>query len=440
MEQADVDRYARTAQNLVGGWQPDHKDDPLNDRLAARVGWSLGGLALCLAGVQVVLQVANQPVLHGVDRLQPEIVAIPGFAAMGSVLIARRPRNLIGWVFLAVALGTAVEGFALQYAIRALATAPGSLPLGSFMAWLAQVVGTVDTLPLALLLLFFPNGRLPSRRWQPLVWVLGICTALLTAGLAFYPGPIDLTGARQIPNPAAISSTAWIPAPYWVLPVWFAALLASAAAPLVRLRRATGDERLQLKWLAYLAGVVASVGLVASLIVNDHPVVGNGLAVLVVVGAGVGFPMVTGIAILKYRLYDIDRLISRTLVYGALTAILGLGYVTGVLLLRQLTGSVTGRSSLAVAGSTLAMAALFQPARHWIQQVVDRRFNRRHYDAARTIETFSIRLREEIDLDPLTQELLAVVDHTVQPTTASLWLRPRQPNEASKSRATRWDY
>jgi hypothetical protein len=136
----------------------------LNDRLAARVGWSLGGLALCLAGLQVVLQVANQPVLHGVDRLQPEIVAIPGFATMGSVLIASRPRNLIGWVFLAVALGTAVEGFALQYAIRALATAPGSPPLGSFMAWLAQVVGTVDILPLALLLLFFPNGRLPSRR------------------------------------------------------------------------------------------------------------------------------------------------------------------------------------------------------------------------------------------------------------------------------------
>jgi hypothetical protein len=117
--------------------------------------------------------------------------------------------------------------------------------------------------------------------------------------------------------------------------------------------------------------------------------------------------------------------------------VLGLGYVAGVLLLRQLTGSVTGRSSLAVAGSTLAMAALFQPARHWIQQVVDRRFNRRHYDAARTIETFSIRLREEIDLDPLTRELLAVVDHTMQPTTASLWLRPRQPNEASKRRMPR---
>jgi hypothetical protein len=145
-----------------------------------------------------------------------------------------------------------------------------------------------------------------------------------------------------------------------------------------------------------------------------------------------------GIAILKYRLYDIDRLISRTLVYGMLTAVLGLGYVAGVLVLRQFTGAVTGSSSLAVAGSTLAMAALFQPARRWIQQAVDRRFNRRRYDAARTIHTFSARLREQIDLDTLTQEVLAVVDHTMQPTTASLWLRP--PNEPSKSHATGWNY
>jgi hypothetical protein len=184
--------------------------------------------------------------------------------------------------------------------------------------------------------------------------------------------------------------------------------------------------------------VVASVGLVASLIANNHPLVGESLGVLVVVGVGVGFPVATGIAILKYRLYDIDRLISRTLVYGTLTAVLGLGYVAGVLLLRQLTGAVTGSSSLAVAGSTLAMAALFQPARSWIQQVVDRRFNRRRYDAARTIQTFSARLREQVDLDTLTQELLTVIGHTMQPTTASLWLRP--PNETSKSHATGWDY
>jgi hypothetical protein len=227
-------------------------------------------------------------------------------------------------------------------------------------------------------------------------------------------------------------------APVLVFPVWYIALLASAAAPLVRLRRATGDERLQLKWLAYAAGVVAAVGLVASLIVNDHPLLGNSLGVLVVVGVGVGFPVAIGIAILKYRLYDIDRLISRTLVYGTLTAVLGLGYVAGVLLLRPLTGGVTGSSSLAVAGSTLAMAALFQPARRRIQTAVDRRFNRRRYDAARTVQTFSARLREQVDLDTLTQEVLAVVDHTMQPTTASLWLRP--PDEMSKSHATGWDY
>jgi hypothetical protein len=221
-------------------------------------------------------------------------------------------------------------------------------------------------------------------------------------------------------------------------------LLASAAAPLVRLRRATGDERLQLKWLAYGAGVVASAGLVASLIVNDHPLVGESLGVLVVLGAGVGFPVAIGIAILKHRLYDIDRLISRTLAYGTLTAVLGLGYIAGVLLLRQLTGGVTGSSSLAVAGSTLAMAALFQPARRWIQQAVDRRFNRRRYHAAKTIEAFSARLREQIDLDTLSTELLAVVDQTTEPTLISLWLRPSASGSSgtagSEARPTTWSY
>jgi hypothetical protein len=437
-KQAEVDGHARGTRHLVEGEPPDHEDDPVTNRLAARLAWSLWTLALCLVVAQVMLLIFNQPVLHGVDRLQPEIVAIPGFATMGAVLTARRPRNPIGWVFLAVALGAAVEGFTLQYAIRALAIAPGSLPLGWFMAWLSQIVGPVGILPLALLLLLFPNGRLPSRRWRPLVWVLGLCTLFLTVGLALYPDPLDLGAGRQFPTPIGISIPPWVLAPYFVFPVWFVALLASAAAPLFRLRRATGDERLQLKWLAYVAGVVASVGLIASLTVNDHPLVGNSLGVLVVVGVGVGFPVATGIAILKHRLYDIDRLISRTLVYGTLTAVLGLGYIAGVLLLRQLTGAVTGSSSLAVAGSTLAMAALFQPARRWIQQAVDRRFNRHRYDAARTIQTFSARLREQIDLDTLTKEVLAVVDHTMQPTTVSLWLRP--PNETSKSHATGWDY
>jgi hypothetical protein len=312
------------------------------------------------------------------------------------------------------------------------------------MAWLSQIVGPVGILPLALLLVLFPNGRLPSRRWRPLVWVLGLCTVFLTVGLALYPGSLDLGGGRRIPTPIGISIPPWVLAPYLVFPVWFIALLASAAAPLVRLRRATGDERLQLKWLAYGAGVVASVGLVASLIVNDHPLVGESLGVLVVLGAGVGFPVAIGIAILKHRLYDIDRLISRTLAYGTLTAVLGLGYIAGVLLLRQLTGDVTGSSSLAVAGSTLAMAALFQPARRWIQQAVDRRFNRRRYHAPKTIEAFSARLREQIDLDTLSTELLAVVDQTTEPTLISLWLRPSAPGSSgtagSEARPTTWSY
>jgi hypothetical protein len=168
----------------------------VTSRLAARLAWSLWTLALCLAVAQVMLLISNQPVLVGVDRLPPEIVAVPGFATMGAVLTTRRPRNPIGWVFVAVALGVAVEGFTLHYAIRALAVAPGSLPLGWFMAWLSQILGPMGTLPLALLLLLFPNGRLPSRRWRPLVWVLGACTVFLTLGFALYPGSLDLGGGR----------------------------------------------------------------------------------------------------------------------------------------------------------------------------------------------------------------------------------------------------
>ena len=292
------------------------------------------------------------------------------------------------------------------------------------MAWLSQILGPMGTLPLALLLLLFPNGRLPSRRWRPLVWVLGLCTVLLTVGFALYPGSLDLGGGRQIPTPIRISIPRWVLAPVLVFPVWYIALLAAAAAPLVRLRRATGDERLQLKWLAYGAGVVASVGLVASLIVNDHPLVGNSLGVLVVLGLGVGFPVATGIAILKYRLYDIDRLINRTLVYGLLTAVLA-GYSPACCFFGQLTwrwspGRPAGRSP----ASTLAVAALFQPARRRVQAAVDRRFNRRKYNTAKTVEAFSARLRDQVDLDTLSAELLAVVDQTMQPTAASLWFRP----------------
>jgi hypothetical protein len=212
-----------------------------------------------------------------------------------------------------------------------------------------------------------------------------------------------------------------------------------AVSLLRRLERAQGLERGQLKWFAYavaLVGVSLAVHLAALTV--GFPLVESATLVVLLV-AILGVPVAIGIAVLRYRLYDIDRLINRTLVYGLLTALLAGVYALVVLVLGQLFGGIGGNPpSWVVAGATLTVAALFQPARRRIQAVVDRRFNRRKYDAARTVEAFSARLRDEVDLDALSAELLAVVDQTMQPTAASLWLRP--PDEASGPNSPRWDY
>lgn len=243
----------------------------MNDRRSTRLAWSLWSFALVSIAAWMLLLIANQPVLAGIDRLPPEVLlVVPGFATMGAVLAARRPHHPIGWLFLAVGLGAAVQACTFQYALRALDTAPGSLPLGGFMAWLSQPLQPLTYLAVALLLLLFPTGQLPSRRWRPLVWVLGVLAALLALSFALLPGSIELAGGRRIPTAPAGWMPRWVISPSLVFPVWWLALVV-AAAPLVRLRRATGQERNQLKWLAYIAGLVAVIGLIAGGAVNQHP-------------------------------------------------------------------------------------------------------------------------------------------------------------------------
>jgi MFS family permease len=224
-----------------------------------------------------------------------------------------------------------------------------------------------------------------------------------------------------------------------------ATLAAAALGPLLRFRRADPTQRQQLKWFAFVIGVCVISVLVALAVVAVLPIVATVLWGVATVGVVAGLPVAVALAILRYRLYDIDRLINRTVVYATLTAVLGLGYAGAVLALGQLFGGVGERTpSWAVAGVTLAMAALFQPARRRIQQAVDRRFNRRKYNTAKTIEAFSTRLRDQIDLDTLSTELLAVVDQTMKPTRASLWLRPPPPGSSATPRSaatpTTWAY
>jgi hypothetical protein len=272
------------------------------------------------------------------------------------------------------------------------------------------------------LLLLYPTGRLLSRRWRPVAWavaawgLLGLVALVANPELAD-PGFWDPVGGRGLGGQFATKAIESDVAIGWLLVLLALMLAATALASLVvRFRRARGVERQQLKWLAYGWGLSAAANTLVpvSWAAGILPWLVNWAVAIAI-----------AVAILRYRLYDIDRLINRTLVYGLLTALLAAVYAGIVLVLGQLFGGIsTEPPSWAVAGATLAVAALFQPARRRIQAVVDRRFNRRKYNAVKTVETFSARLRDEVDLDTLSVELLAVVDQTMQPSKVSLWLRP----------------
>ena len=400
---------------------------------ATRLVWTLTALSALLLVLAVVLLVLNRDL--GFRVLSPHLFVVPGFAVVGLVLAVRRPGHTIGWLFVGMGLVAAVQAFSFEYAIRALVTAPGSLPAAFWMAWLAAWTWTLNLPALALLLLWFPDGRVPSPRWRVVPWLLGVAVAGITVWTMLQPGPIDLSVVK-IANPAGLAALDGptvqalgnVPGILAFLTL-FVGSVACALAPFVRRRRADPIERQQLKWLAFVAAASGLAGAAGFLMVGfGHSavaIVGGLLLLLTLTGIAIGIPVAVGLAILRYRLYDIDQVINRTLVYALLTAVLGLGYAGVVLTLGQLLGR--RNSSLAVAGATLAMAALFQPLRRRIQQLVDRRFNRRRYNAGQTIQAFSARLRDQVDLDTLTGELLAVADQTMQPTQASVWLRDNPP-------------
>jgi hypothetical protein len=418
-------------------------------RTAGRVAWSLWGLAVVLEVAAIGLWLANHAILvsrFGSTQFQPHVFLVPGYATVGAVIAARRG-NRIGWLFVAFGLAAALLAFAESYFVRGAMLTPGSLPAARIAGWIASVLWPSGFLFLGLLSLLFPDGRLPSPRWRPIALALAISWTGFILSIAFTPGKMTLQGLTTT-NPmgiAALGHPGWRAVAQGAAVLAVATLGAAALAPLLRFRRADPVQRQQLKWFAFLIGVCAASALVASALLGVLPVVATVLWGVAIAGVVVGLPAAVGLAILRYRLYDIDRLINRTLVYATLTAVLGLGYAAAVLALGQLFGGVGERTpSGAVAGATLAVAALFQPARRRIQQAVDRRFNRRRYDVARTIEEFSTRLRDQIDLDTLSTEVLAVVDQTMEPTRVSLWLRPSPHGSSgtprSEVRPTTWAY
>jgi hypothetical protein len=392
------------------------------------VAWSM--LAVFLAGntVGVLLSAARG---HGLED-STFVLAFAAFMAVGAVIVAHRPGNAVGWIFSAIGLLTAIGWPATEYAARANLARPDALPGAVLAAWFTSWFW-YSTLGLLLVFtpLLFPTGRLLSARWRPVAVAAAVATVGITTLSALKPtlqdenyvvrNPIGLAGVQD-PEESAAGAV--------LFGLLLVCMVAAGLSLVLRFRRARGVERQQLKWFTY-AGALMILSLLASdylLPDNAYVDVLAGLIIALV-------PVAAGIAILRYRLYDIDRLINRTLVYGALTALLGAVYVAVVLVLGQGFGGVGGEPpSWAVAGATLAVAALFQPARRRIQAVVNRRFDRRKYDAARTVEAFSARLRDEIDLDTLSAELVAVVNQTMQPTWVSLWLRP--PAHGSRGRLT----
>jgi hypothetical protein len=382
----------------------------VSPRAAVRLAWGLWGLAVAL----LVAAAALGPwlVLGYVGVLAVLSLA---FLTVGAFLAGWRPGNAVGWLLGGWGMVMAFTALTSAYVDRGLVHDPGSLPGPEWAAWAEAVAWHPAFSLLVFLLLLFPSGRLPSRRWRPFAFFTVAVYATLSLSAALSPGAIELYHPEAT-SPVNLPVAGLADAVFeWLLPGQLLVLAIALVSLVTRLRRATGEERQQVKWFVYTVLTVVLVFVTTTL----------------ALGAGYLFPLfglipvAVAIAVFKYRLYEIDRLINRTLVYGLLTALLIGVYAGLVFLLGVVLDPATGDSALAVAASTLAVAALFQPARRRVQDLVDRRFNRRRYDAARTVERFSGRLRDHVDLDTLAAELLGVVDQTVQPASASLWLRGR---------------
>jgi hypothetical protein len=394
---------------------------------ATRLAWALWVIYLLLqTAVLVVAFLARRysdpgetiPLFTGVLLFFPLSFAFP---TVGALIIARHPHNPIGWLFPSIGFAGLLGGFAGGYWRYTLFVRPGSLPGGQMMLWVNTRPLPLQTLFLLLLILLFPTGRPLSLRWSVVGWFAILGSLINQAALAFMPGPLDPSVA--ITNPLGLAGAAGLLqfcadlGNYMVLLGVFGAVLSL----IVRLRRAYGIERQQLKLLSYALVVYAAAEGAFFFAPSQQP----SLPIVIVDAFAAAFVAVAaGMAILRYRLWDIDIIIRRTLIYGALTLTLGLVYLGCILLIRTLIAPLTGGSELAIVVSTLAIAALFNPLRRRIQNFIDKRFYRRKYDAAKVLAAFGTTARDETNLERLTSAMLNVVDDTMQPEHMALWLQP----------------
>jgi hypothetical protein len=374
------------------------------------------------------------------------LVPFLAFPLVGALITSKRPKNPIGWICLAAGLFWILVGLkeaSDAYAVARFGSEWSSLTFDALIQWLW--VPPVGLLGIYMILLF-PDGKLPSRRWRPFAWFAGVVMALICVLFIFVPGPlVDHEGAQ---NPLGLEWLAWVAnVGLFVILLLPLCILASALSLVLRYRRSEAEVREQIKWLTFAAcfiGVTYTSSLLVRILFEPESVnteSADPLWLTLLDGLNqlsyAGVPIAIGFAVLKYRLYDIDFIINRALVYGPLTVLLAATYFGGVVGLQYFFRTLTGQgSTLAVVASTLAIAAVFNPLRRRVQAFVDRRFYRRKYDAAKTLEAFNARLRDETNLDALSNDLVGVAIATMQPAHVSLWLRP-DPEPKAKSAALR---
>jgi hypothetical protein len=404
----------------------------LSTRTTSWLAWAVCALSLALTALTFLLIALdlslNAPIYY--YWFESTIIAV-GYPVIGAIIASRLPAHPIGWICCAIGVLAAVQHFSGEYAIYALrAPHPEALPGGEAMLWVSLWAWILVFGLIEILLFLFPNGRLPSKRWRPLAWLSGALTLMAAILISISPdAALDALGSSDnvhvsIPNPLGVEG---LPNLYRPVQTLVLALgLVAAASVVIGRRKAGGIERLQVKWLLYASVIWFGGNVLKNTVVSPLGEVSWGLWVsyLLVGIGGLGGPIAIGIAILRYRLYEIDIIINRTLVYGALTVTLVALYFVGIVVLQRVFVLLTGqRSTLAVVASTLLIAALFNPLRRRIQSFIDRRFYRRKYDARKTLEVFSTKLKNETDLEALNNDLVGVVRETMQPAHVSLWLR-----------------
>jgi len=403
------------------------------------LAWSLVTLSVVLLVGGIALDQMARSTVTGRPYYGPPVdgvfalATVLTFSVLGAIIASRQPRNAIGWLFCGIGLVVSLNSLSGSYAVYRLAGGYGPWNLAETAAWYASWSWTLWLyVPTTFLLLLFPNGRLSSPRWRPVGWCAALGVISFVGGSALNPGPLE--EFPRITNPYGVNSLILGAVTIVGAILASASMVASAVSLIVRMRRAGRVERQQIKWLAYGGAVVVGTVFVSSVIAT---IWSEDLGISLIIISLLGVPIFTGVAILRYRLYDIDIIINRTLVYGTLTLMLALVYFGGVTVTQALFRSLTSQQELpqlAIVVSTLTIAALFNPLRRRIQGFIDRRFYRSKYDARQTLEAFSAKLRDETDLEALNDDLVGVVAETIQPAHVSLWLRRETPPQRRQLR------